>query len=136
MGCGEDGTALCSSHPPPLQAAVPTVHYVGLKLEVEGSSLRRPRRPRCSLAAAEDRAPPYAAEMRPRQPPRGLPRLRGLRIRSRVPITPHQGALPHLSPLPLLRSTRPHGAEEGQRAQRGAKRSGDGPVCPHPFWQK
>ncbi|XP_019475702.1 tubulin monoglycylase TTLL3 isoform X3 [Meleagris gallopavo] len=121
------------------QAAVPTVRYVGLKLEVEGSSLRRPRRARCSLAAAgkaEDRPPPYAVEMRPRQPPGGLPRLRGLRGRPRVPITPHQGALPRFSPLPLLRGNRPHGAEEGRRAQGGAKRSGDGPVCPHPSRQK
>ncbi|XP_031462817.1 tubulin monoglycylase TTLL3 isoform X3 [Phasianus colchicus] len=118
------------------QAAVPTVHYVGLKLEVEGSSLRRPRRARCSLAAAgkaEDRAPPYAAEMRPRQPPGVLPRLRGLSGRPRVPI---QGALPHLGPLPLLQGTRPHGTEEGWRAQGGTKRSGDGPLCPHPSWQK
>ncbi|OXB78678.1 UNVERIFIED_CONTAM: hypothetical protein H355_002643, partial [Colinus virginianus] len=45
------------------QAAVPTVHYVGLKLEVEGCSLRRPRRASHSLAAAgkaQNRALPPA----------------------------------------------------------------------------
>ncbi|XP_021265345.1 tubulin monoglycylase TTLL3 [Numida meleagris] len=118
------------------QAVVPTVNYVGLKLEVEGCSLRRQRHAPRSLAAAgeaEDRPPPYAAGMRPRRPPGALPRLRSC---PRVPIVPHQRAFPHLGHLPLLQGTRSHGVEKGRGALGRAKRRGDGPVRPHPSWQK